>query len=131
MATWTGAKRRRRGRRGALLASVLLAHCAAVGRAGTPNAWSTVAQLPRHIPRERDRGPGVGRAGVADGRAVRKEREYKERGTQTPLPPPRARWCEGPGLQSHSRFAIPEMIIPGPKGRDTRYSDTLRGQGGC
>ena len=23
------------------------------------------------------------------------------------------------------------MIIPGPKGRDTRYSDTLRGQGGC
>ena len=23
------------------------------------------------------------------------------------------------------------MIIRGPKGRDTRYSDTLRGQGGC
>ena len=23
------------------------------------------------------------------------------------------------------------MMIRGPKGRDTRYSDTLRGQGGC
>ena len=33
----------RRRPRGALLASVLLAHCAAVGRAGTPNSWSTVA----------------------------------------------------------------------------------------
>ena len=33
----------RRRPRGTLLASVLLAHCAAVGRAGTPNSWSTVA----------------------------------------------------------------------------------------
>ena len=40
---WMGAKRRRRRPRESLLASVLLAHCAAVGHAGTPNAWSTVA----------------------------------------------------------------------------------------
>ena len=39
-----GAQRRRRRRpRGALLAGALLAHCAAVAHAGTPNAWSTVA----------------------------------------------------------------------------------------
>ena len=45
MAMWMGAKRRGRGRGwcGALLAGVLLAQCVAVGRAGTPNAWSTVA----------------------------------------------------------------------------------------
>ena len=29
------------------------------------------------------------------------------------------------------RFPLREMMIRGPKGRDTRYSDTLRGQGGC
>ena len=39
----TGARRLRRRPRGALLAGALLAHCAAVGHAGTPNAWSTVA----------------------------------------------------------------------------------------
>ena len=39
----TGARRQRRRPRGALLAGALLAHCAAVGHAGTPNAWSTVA----------------------------------------------------------------------------------------
>ena len=58
MATWTGAKRRGRGRGwcGALLASVLLAHCAAVSHAGTPNAWSTVA-LSGDVPGElRDHG---------------------------------------------------------------------------
>ena len=38
-----GARRRRRRPRGALLAGALLAHRAAVGHAGTPNAWSTVA----------------------------------------------------------------------------------------
>ena len=45
MAIWIGAKRRGRGWSGALLAGVLLAHSAAVGNAGTPNAnsWSTVA----------------------------------------------------------------------------------------
>ena len=38
----SGARRHRRPR-GALLAGALLAHRAAVGHAGTPNAWSTVA----------------------------------------------------------------------------------------
>ena len=33
----------RRLRRGALLAGVLLAHCAGLSHAGTPNSWSTVA----------------------------------------------------------------------------------------
>ena len=37
------ARRLRRRPRGALLVFALLAHCAAVGHAGTPNAWSTVA----------------------------------------------------------------------------------------
>ena len=55
-----------------------------------------VAAYPKHIDciyepprprsaRERHCGPGVGRAGVPDGRAVRKEREYEERDTRTPL----------------------------------------------
>ena len=43
--TPAGARRLRRRPRGALLAGALLAHCAAVGHAGTPNAWSTVCLL--------------------------------------------------------------------------------------
>ena len=38
-----GARWRQRRLCGALLVFALLAHCAAVGHAGTPNAWSTVA----------------------------------------------------------------------------------------
>ena len=38
-----GARWRQRRPCGALLVFALLAHCAAVGHAGTPNAWSTVA----------------------------------------------------------------------------------------
>ena len=48
--------------RGALLAGALLAHCAAVGRAGTPNAWSTVA-LSGDVPGGLQ-GHGTAQAGV-------------------------------------------------------------------
>ena len=48
-------------RRAALLAGVLIAHCTAVGRAGTPNAWSAV-DLSGDVP-GRLRGHGTAEAG--------------------------------------------------------------------
>ena len=46
---------------------------------------TTSALKSRHIPRQRDRGPRVGRAGAAHACAVREEREYEERAAQALL----------------------------------------------